>query len=114
MLTRSEKEAFYAKLVATHPEAELKGATIPYTSLNGHMYSMLTKGDEVAIKLPEEEKTKFLAKYKTNLLEQYGIVQKEFVVVPESLLQKTAELKVYFAISYNYVKGLKPKASKKK
>ncbi len=113
-LTRAEKEALYEKMVASHAKAELKGATIPYTSLNGHMYSMLTKGDEVAIKLPEEEKAKFLAMYKTKLLEQYGIVQKEFVVVPDGLLQKTAELKPYFEMSFAYVKGLKPKPSRKK
>ncbi len=113
-MSRTEKEKLYSKLVATHSAAELKGDTIPYTSLNGHMYSMLTKGDEVAIKLPEEERIKFIAKYKTKLLEQYGIVQKEYVVVPDELLSKTAELKPYFGISYKYVSSLKPKPSSKK
>ncbi|HTB32329.1 MAG TPA: hypothetical protein VK808_09910 [Bacteroidia bacterium] len=112
-LSREEKEFFYGKLVTGHANAELKGDTIPYTSLNGHMYSMLTKGNEVAIKLPEEDRKKFLAKYKTKLVEQYGIVQKEFVVVPDSLLKKTEELKPYFDISYNYVGSLKPKPTAK-
>jgi hypothetical protein len=112
-LSREEKVFFYEKLVIGHANAELKGATIPYTSLNGHMYSMLTKGNEVAIKLPEEDRKKFLAKYKTKLVEQYGIVQKEFVVVPDSLLKKTEELKPYFDISYNYVGSLKPKPTAK-
>ncbi|HXB10864.1 MAG TPA: hypothetical protein VNZ45_02675 [Bacteroidia bacterium] len=113
-LSREEKVKLYSKLIATYPNAELKGDTIPYTSLNGHMYSMLTKADEIAIKLPEEERVKFITKYKTKLLEQYGIVQKEYVVVPDSLLSKTAELKPYFAVSYKYVSSLKPKPTKKK
>ena len=112
-LTREEKVTLYNELVASHPATERKGATIPYTSLNGHMYSMLTKDDEVAIKLPEEARAKFITQYKTKLLQQYGIVQKEYVVVPDSLLQKTNELKPYFDLSYNYVSGLKPKATSK-
>ena len=112
-LTREKKIALYEKLIATHKMAELKGDTIPYTSLNGHMYSFLSKQDELALKLPEEEKIGFLEKYKTKLAENYGIVQKDYVVVPDSLLEKTAELKKYFTISYDYVATLKPKPNSK-
>jgi len=35
--------ALYEKLVATNPKVERKGATMPYTSLNGHMFSLLTR-----------------------------------------------------------------------
>jgi Glycosyl hydrolase family 53 len=38
-ITRDKKVSLYDKLVATHPDAVRKGATMPYTSLNGHMYS---------------------------------------------------------------------------
>ncbi|HXB45196.1 MAG TPA: hypothetical protein VNV85_14120 [Puia sp.] len=112
-ISRELKLELYDKLIASHPDAVRKGDTIPYTSLNGHMYSMLTKGDEVALRLPEEERTKFIDKYQAKLLEQYGIVQKEYVVVPDSLLKKTIELKEYFGLSYLYVSGLKPKPSAK-
>src|ERR1700692_4256713 len=112
-LSREKKVALYEKLIASHPDAVRKGDTIPYTSLNGHMYSFLSKQDELALKLPEDERIKFLAKYKTRLAENYGIVQKEYVVVPDSLLEKTAELKEYFNISYKYVSSLKPKATVK-
>ena len=112
-LSRDEKVALYNKLVASHPNAVLKGATIPYTSLNGHMYSFISKEDELTLKLPEDERTKFIDKYKTKLAENYGIVQKEYVVVPDSLLKKTNELKEYFNMSYKYVSSLKPKATVK-
>lgn len=110
--TRNEKIALYEKLVATHPKAERKGDTVPYTSLNGHMYSYFAKTDEVGLRLPEDAREEFIKKYKTKLMEQYGIIQKEYVVVPDSLLKKTAELKKYFEISYNYVSGMKPKPTK--
>ena len=35
--SREQKIELYNKLVASHADATRKGATIPYTSLNGHM-----------------------------------------------------------------------------
>ena len=112
-LTRDKKLDLYKKLVATEQAAILKGDTIPYTSLNGHMYSFLSKQDEFSLKLPPPEIPKFLEKYKSRLAENYGVVQKDYVVVPDSLLEKTGEIKKYFQMSYNYVSSLKPKPTSK-
>ena len=109
-----EKLELYEKLVSTNPDIERKGATVPYTSLNGNMFSYLHASGAVALRLPAGEREKFLAKYKTKLFEAYGIVQKEYVTVPDALLAKTNELKPYFEMSYEYAKSLKPKPSKKK
>jgi len=38
-----EKLELYEKLVATNPNVERKGDTVPYTSLNGHMFSYPSK-----------------------------------------------------------------------
>ncbi|HYM20885.1 MAG TPA: hypothetical protein VEW28_07770, partial [Candidatus Kapabacteria bacterium] len=56
---------------------------------------------------------KFLKKYKTVQPVQYGVVMKEYVLVPDSLLKKTVELKPYFATSFKYVSSLKPKPTTK-
>jgi hypothetical protein len=109
-----EKPKLYENLVGTNPDTERKGATVPYTSLNGNMFSYLHASGAVALRLPAGEREKFLAKYKTKLFEAYGIVQKEYVTVPDALLAKTKELKPYFEMSYEYAKSLKPKPSKKK
>jgi hypothetical protein len=110
----AEIVALYEKLIATNPQVVRKGATMPYTSLNGHMFSMLTKAGKVALRLPEDAREAFMKKYKTKLCEQYGVVQKEYVEVPEALLAKTQELKKYFDISLAFVSGLKPKPTKRK
>jgi len=112
----ADKLELYEKLVATNPSVERKGATMPYTSLNGHMFSLLTKTGKLALRLPTEARDAFLKKYKTKLCEQYGIVMKEYVEVPDALLEKTLELKKFFDLSYAYVASLKPKptTSKKK
>jgi len=111
----AEKLALYEKLIATHPKIERKGDNNPYTSLNGHMYTYLDPMSALlAIRLPAGEREEFLKKYKTTLFEAYGAVMKEYVTVPDAILGKTNELKKYLAISYEYVKTLKPKPSKRK
>lgn len=111
----AEKVALYEKLVATIPAIERKGADNPYTSINGNMFSLLLSPEgRMALRLPEDEREKFLKKYKTGLFEAYGAVMKEYVAVPDSLLQKTNELQKYLALSYAYAQTLKPKPIKKK
>ena len=109
-----EKVALYDKLIATSPHIERKGDNNPYTSLNGNMFTLLNPPGNLAIRLPQAEREKFIKKYKTKLFEAYGVVMKEYVAVPDSLLPKTKELATYLAISYEYAKTLKPKATKKK
>lgn len=112
----SGKLELYEKLVATNPQIERKGATVPYTSLNGHMFSYLSKEGKLALRLPAGEREAFLNKYNARPCESYGKVQPEFVEVPDSLLSSTRELKYYFDCSYAHVASLKPKptTSKKK
>ena len=110
----ADKLELYEKLVATNPKMERKGAANPYTSLNGHMFTYLNPAGSLALRLPADEREKFLKKYKATLFEAYGAVMKEYVTVPDSLLKSTKELAKYFALSYQYVGSLKPKPSKKK
>jgi len=109
----SGQEALYDRLIATHPEIERKGDANPYTSVNGNMFTLLHQS-RLAIRLPEDERGKFLKKYKTTLFEAYGTVMKEYVAVPDDLLTNTKELGKYLDLSYEYAKTLKPKATTKK
>ena len=99
----------YERLVATNPSVERKGATVPYTSCNGHMFSFMTRTGTLALRLPAEEREAFLRRHKTKLCEQHGTVMKEYVEVPDTLLKETCELKRAFDVSYAYVAALKPK-----
>jgi hypothetical protein len=109
-----ETIALYDKLIASHPEIKRKGAANPYTSLNGNMFTMLSPSGVMALRLPEDEREKFIAKHKTNLFEAYGAVMKEYVAVPAALLKDEKAMKKYLGISYEYAKTLKPKATTKK
>ncbi|HTS32223.1 MAG TPA: hypothetical protein VMH81_40420 [Bryobacteraceae bacterium] len=110
----SDKLELYERLVATNPKVERKGASVPYTSLSGHMFSYLTKEGKLALRLPAGEREAFLEKYQAKLCDAYGKVQPEYVEVPDSLLAVTRELKKYFDCSYQYVSSLKPKPTAKK
>jgi hypothetical protein len=109
-----DKVELYEKLVATNPKVERKGATMPYTSVNGHMFSYLGKEGKLALRLPSAGREAFLKKYKAKLREAYGIIQPEYVEVPDSLLTRTLELKKVFDCSYEYVSSLKPKPTTQK
>jgi TfoX/Sxy family transcriptional regulator of competence genes len=110
----TESVALYEKLLATNPAIERKGATMPYTSINGNMFSLLTPEGTLALRLPEEEREAFLKRYDTSLTVQYGAVMKEYVDVPASLLKDTRTLAKYLDISYHYACSLKPKPTTKK
>lgn len=109
----AESVALYEKLLATNPAIERKGATMPYTSVNGNMFSLLTPDGTLALRLPADEREAFLERYETKLCEQYGVVMKEYVCVPATLLRNTRELAKHLEASYRYACSLKPKPSKK-
>jgi hypothetical protein len=104
----------YDRLIAAHPEIERKGKSNPYTSLNGHMFSHLDKSGSMGLRLSGEEREAFVEKYGTKPYVQYGATMKEYVTVPDELLQNPAELLPYLELSLEYIKSLKPKPTKKK
>jgi len=59
------------------------------------MFSYLSKQAGAAAAVRERDA--FLKKYKAKLCEAYGIVQAEYVEVPDSLLSSTRELKTQHA-----------------
>ena len=108
------KLELYDKLVATNPKVDRKGATVPYTSVNGNMFSYLSKEGKLELRLPAGEREAFMKKYKADLCQAYGKVQPEYVEVPDALLSSTRELKKFFDASYAYASSLKPKPTTKK
>jgi hypothetical protein len=50
-----EAKVLYEKLVVTDPKIERKGDTLPYTSHNGHMFSILYKDGSMGLRLPEKD-----------------------------------------------------------
>ena len=108
-----DKLELYDKLIESHPDIERKGKTTPYTSLNGHMFSFLAKDGTMGLRLSESDREKFITDFDSRLMEQYGKIMKEYVVIPDSLLADTARLGGYLELSHAYVSTLRPKPTKK-
>ena len=109
----ADKLAIYEKLIAANPSIERKGDTMPYTSLNGNMFSFLAKDGSLGFRLSMEDREDFTRKYKSGPMIQYGTVLKEYVVIPDQLMNSPKELKKYFELSYAYAKTLKAKPTSK-
>ena len=109
-----ERVELYDRLIATQPSLTRKGATLPYTSINGNMSSYLDASGALALRLSPDDRQAFMTRYAAGLHEAYGIVQKEYVTVPDDLLAGTEQLRPWFEASVRYVSGLRPKATTRK
>jgi len=102
--------AYDRALAAADPPLERKGAAMPYTSLNGHMFSFLSASGILALRLPADARERFLDDHASALfIGPHGKPMAEFVAVPTALLDDTARLAPWLEISRAYVAGQKPK-----
>ena len=109
----AERIEQYDRLIATLPGIERKGATVPYTSLNGHMFSFLTPTGSLVLRLPAGAREAFLQRHAATLHEAHGTVMREWVSVPDVLLADTAEVAPHFRASHAHVAAQKPKPTKR-
>jgi len=104
-----EKLIEYDKLISKCPRFERKGKTVPYTSANGYMFSILNKEGEIGIRFSKETQKKYLKEWNTSLFKSHNAVMHGYVLVPEYLLGDMDKLAAYLNESYDYVMGLEPK-----
>ena len=99
----------YDKLVDTCPDFERKGKTMPYTSANGHMFSLLNKAGELGIRLSKEDGEKFMENHKTTRFKSYGSFMRGYVLIPEKMFDDMEFLTETLNKGYEYVMSLDPK-----
>jgi TfoX/Sxy family transcriptional regulator of competence genes len=104
----------YSELVSTLPGIEVKGATMPYTSFNGNMFSFLAPDGRLNIRLSKTGKAAFMQQHSSEETVQHGIVMKEYASVPDAVWNDDDALKRCIEESYAYALTLKAKATKKK
>lgn len=104
-----KKLEIYDALVAKCPRFDRKGKTMPYTSANGYMFSLLNKNGELGIRFSKEVQEKYFKALNTTLYRSYGAVMKGYVLIPEEMLTDLDTLAGYLNESYDYVMSLEPK-----
>lgn len=100
--------AAYDRLIASVPGVERKGATLPYTSINGNMFSFVDAGG-LALRLSPEDRAAFIAEFDARLHEAHGHIMKEYVTVPRTVIEDTDTLARWFRASWTYASALKRK-----
>ncbi len=100
----------YRQVIQTSSsDAVVKGAKNPYTSRNGHMFSFLARDGMMALRLSDDLREEFGAKYPTDPVIQYGSVMRGYVAIPDELFDDLETLAEWFDRSYDWIGTLDPK-----
>ena len=104
-----KKLALYDELIAKCPRFKRKGKTLPYTSANGHMFSVLNKDGELGFRFSKEVQEKYMQTLNTTTFKSSGATLKGYILIPENMLNDFDTLANLLNESYDYVMSLKPK-----
>ena len=104
-----ENLKLYDELVAKCPRFERKGKTMPYTSANGYMFSLLNKAGELGIRFSPKVQDQYMKALNTTTFKSYGAVMKGYILIPEHMWQDPDRLAEMLNESYDYVMSLEPK-----
>jgi hypothetical protein len=105
--------AAFDTMIAGVKGVERKGATMPYASVNGNMYAMISKANVIGLRLGESDLTAFFLAGGTPFEGIPGFVNKEYGAIPKSMLADTRTLQTWFRLSHAYASKLKPQATKR-
>lgn len=109
MDTWEEKLKIYDQIVDKCPRFERKGKTMPYTSANGHMFSILNKAGELGIRFSKTVQQQYIDEWDTSTFKSYGATMQGYVLIPASMLDDLDKVANYLNESYDYVMSLEPK-----
>jgi len=106
---REEQLQVYDELVAKCPRFERKGKTMPYTSANGHMFSLFNKAGEIGIRFSKEVQKKNIQEFDSSIYKSYNSIMHGYVLIPKKMLEDLDNVAKYLNESYDYVMSLDPK-----
>ncbi len=108
-MNRDDVLKIYDAVIASNPNFERKGKTMPYTSANGYMFSQVNKAGELGIRLSKADTAEFDTKYGAQPFLSYGAKMREYVLIPKELLDDSATLGHFLQKGYEHVMSLPPK-----
>lgn len=104
-----ERLKVYDNLVAKCSRFERKGKTVPHTSANGYMFSLLNKAGEIGIRFSKEVQKKYIEEFNSSIYKSYNAVMRGYVLIPDEMLKDLDNAANYLNESYDYVMSLDPK-----
>ena len=110
----SRKLERYDTLIESVPNLQRKGKASSYTSMNGNMFSFLSPSGDLAFRLPKARRATFLERYPGAVVVQHNTVMKDYVDVPDEILEDESALNALFAEVMANAATLKPKPTNRK
>src|SRR5690348_9997695 len=92
--------AAFDAMIAGTPDVEPKGAAMPYLSLNGNMYAMISKANVIGLRLSKDDLAAFMAAGGEPFEGTPGFINKEYGGVPAAMLGDAKALKRWFKLSH--------------
>ncbi|MFN3196198.1 MAG: hypothetical protein ACE364_09635 [Chlorobiota bacterium] len=104
-----KKLKVYDDLVTECNRFERKGKTMPYTSANGHMFSLFNKDNQIGIRFGKEKQEEYIQKYNSDYYKSYGALMRGYILITEDMLKDKSEIIKLLNESYDYVMSLPSK-----
>ena len=101
------------RLIANHPDLEVKGKKTPYLAMNGNMFAFVDDTGAICLRLSEAGKAAYNQFNGTNDVLQYGAVMRGYVRVTDKILNDPETLAALFEECLTNAHGLRPKPTKK-
>lgn len=99
----------YKALIHNICQMEVKGKTMPYTSINGNMFSFLDSAGNLGLRLPTNILKDLIIKLKSKYCEAHGVILKKYLEISPQIFENQTLMKELITISYDFAKTLKPK-----
>lgn len=112
-MTRDEAVATYDRLVAACPRIERKGKTMPYTSANGHMFSLVNKDNQIGIRLPKPRQAELLEQHGAGPYLSHGATMRDYVCLTDAMLGDEALATRLLNEGLDFVMSMPPAKKKK-
>lgn len=107
------KLKLYDFLVGKCPRLERLGKTMPYTAVNGYMFSLLNKAGEIGIRFSKEKQQHYMASYDTTNYKSYGAIMNGYILITEKMLEDANLITQLLNESYDYFNSIAPNKHKK-
>ena len=86
-----------------------KGKTMPYTSHNGHMFTLFNKAGEMGIRFSKERQKEYFDRFNTSYFISYGAKMQGYVLITDMMISDEELVCSLIKESYNYIKTLEAK-----
>jgi hypothetical protein len=105
----TENLARYDCFVDQCDRFQRKGKTMPYTSSNGHMFSLLNKDGELGIRFSKEKQESYFIKFDTGFYKSYNATMRGYILITEQMLTSDEVIIALLNESFDFVNTLAPK-----